>query len=322
MLPELKDHPDPMIRCQYRVKVLGENPKSAEILKLRQEIKQSARVWLLLSDRDEKGEIPFHPYTKWQGAHWVLTVLADTGYPPGDTDLLPLREQVYDWLLSEEQRQYIRQHNRKLSRVRLHGSQEANAIFSTLTLGLADGRVEQLVERLLWAQWEDGGWNCDRRSKADTSSFWETITPLRALALYARLSGDARARAAAERAVEVFLKRRLYRRASDGEVMRSEFLQLRTPTYWHYDILFGLKVMAESGWIADPRCNDALDLLESKRLAGGWFAAEGKHYFVNRTPGKKIHAGSRVEWGATDRRKPNEFITVDALYVLRQSGRI
>lgn len=137
MLPELREHPDPMIRCQYRVKVLREDPKSAEILKLRQEIKQSQRVQLLLSDRDERGEIPFHPYTKWQGAHWVLTVLADTGYPPGDADLLPLREQVYGWLLSEEHQQYICEHNRKLRRVRLHGSQEANAIFSTLTLGLA-----------------------------------------------------------------------------------------------------------------------------------------------------------------------------------------
>jgi hypothetical protein len=197
MLPELRENPDPMIRCQYRVKVLREDPKSAEILKLRQEIKQSQRVQLLLSDRDERGEIPFHPYTKWQGAHWVLTVLADS-----------------------------------------------------------------------------------------------------------------------------FLKRRLYRRGSDGEVMRSEFLQMRTPAYWHYDILFGLKVMAEGGWIADPRCGDALDLLESKRLPGSSFAAEGKHYFVNRTPGEKIHAGSRVDWGSADRRKPNEFITLNALYVLCESGRI
>jgi hypothetical protein len=321
MLPELKDHPDPIIRYKYRVNVLGEIPQSRAIKKLRQEIKQSDRIQLLLSDRDAKGEIPFHPYTKWQGAHWVLTVLADTGYPPGDADLLPLREQVYGWLLSDEHDQYIREHNRKLNRVRLHGSQEANAIFSMLTLGLADARVEQLVERLLWAQWEDGGWNCDRRQKADTSSFWETITPLRALALYARLSGDAIARVAAERAAEVFLKRHLYKRVSDGEVMNSSFLQLRTPVYWYYDILFGLKVMAEGGWISDPRCGDALDVLESKRLPEGWFAAEGKHYFVNHTPGEKMHAGSRVAWGATNRRKPNEFITVDALYVLRTAGR-
>lgn len=321
MLSELKDHPDPIIRYQYRINILGENPQSRAIKKLRQEIKQSDRIQLLLSDRDERGDIPFHPYTKWQGAHWVLTVLADTGYPSGDVSLLPLREQVYGWLLSEEHLRYIHEHNRNLNSVRLHGSQEANAIFSSLTLGLADTRVAQLVERLLGAQWDDGGWNCDRRHKADTSSFWETITPLRALTLYARLSGDTRARAAAERAAEVFLKRRLYKRVRDGEVMNSSFLQLRTPVFWYYDILFGLKVMAEGGWITDPRCEDALDLLESKRLPEGWFAAEGKHYAVNHKLGEKIHAGSRVEWGSANRRKPNEFITVDALYVLREAGR-
>ena len=41
-----------------------------------------------------------------------------------------------------------------------------------------------------------------------------------------------------------------------------------------YDVLFALQVMAELGRIGDPRCADALALLESKRLADGGFPLE------------------------------------------------
>ena len=70
---------------------------------------------------------------------------------------------------------------------------EGNALLSSLALGLAESRTERLVERLLWAQWDDGGWNCDRHARADTSSFYESITPLRALARWVRESGDQKA---------------------------------------------------------------------------------------------------------------------------------
>ena len=82
---------------------------------------------------------------------------------------------------------------------------EGNALFSSLALGLADERTSQLVDRLLWAQWDDGGWNCDRHSQADTSSFYETLTPMRALGLSARLTGDPKVFSAVQRASEVFL---------------------------------------------------------------------------------------------------------------------
>ena len=50
--------------------------------------------------------------------------------------------------------------------------------------------------------------------------------------------------------------------------MRAEFLKPRYPAYFFYDILHALKVMAETGFIHDPRCQEALDLLESKQSAG------------------------------------------------------
>ena len=59
--------------------------------------------------------------------------------------------------------------------------------------------LHELVERLLHWQWPDGGWNCDREPAADTSSFFETLLPMRALWAYASATGDDVARAAAAR---------------------------------------------------------------------------------------------------------------------------
>src|SRR2546430_15778420 len=97
------------------------------------------------------------------------------------------------------------------------------------------------------------------------------------LAVYARGHRHAAALKAARRASEVFLRRRLFKRVSDGRVIRPEFVTLHYPLYWHYDFLGGLKAMARIGRIADPRCADALDLLETRRLADGGWPAEKRH---------------------------------------------
>jgi hypothetical protein len=140
---------------------------------------------------------------------------------------------------------------------------------------------------------------------------------MRALALYAKMSGDEKARVAAERAVEVFLTRQLFKRRSDGRVIDDHFVLLHYPCYWHYDFLFGLKVMAEAGYIGDPRCAAALALLESKRRPDGGFAAEESYA---RTTRPQLSGYSPVSWGGTSKKTMNAFVTADALYVLKMAG--
>lgn len=301
---------EPSVRLRTRVEILGQDPASWETMLLHADVCTSPRVQVLLSERDESGRIPHHPYTKWVGAHWVLVMLAEAGYPPGDDRLIPLRDQVYDWLLSREHTRSVRC---IAGRWRRCASQEGNALWATLVLGLADERSEELAERLLKWQWPDGGWNCDRRPEAVHSSFMETLIPLRALALHARLTASAESWRATVRAAEIFLKRRLFRRQADGSVMREEFVALHYPCYWHYDILFGLKVMAEAGFIGDGRCEEALALLAAKRRPDGGFAAEGKYYRVSQRAGS---GRSLVGWGSTGR-QTNEFVTVQALSVFK-----
>ena len=77
--------------------------------------------------------------------------------------------------------------------------------------------------------------------------------------------------------------------------------------------------MAEAGFIGDPRCNAALTLLESKRLPEGGFPAEESYARTNRP---QLSGYSSVSWGRTGKKTMNTFVTADALYVLKMSGRL
>lgn len=188
-----------------------------------------------------------------------------------------------------------------------------------LILGLADERTDELAHRLIKWQWPDGGWNCDKNPEAINSSFHESLIPLLGLSLYAELTGNKEAKKTARKASEIFLKRNMFKRQKDGKIISNDFITFHYPCYWHYDMLFGLKVMAEAGFIKDKRCKEALDLLESKRLPDGGFPAEKKYF---RVTGIKTTGRSLVDWGVTSKKKMNEFVTVDALYVLREARRL
>ena len=271
-------------------------------------------------------------YGKYTGAHWTLADLADMGHPAADRTLEPLRDQVYEfWLAPERTRERVvdgeaaRYKSRPGvpiidGRARRCASQEGNALYATLALGLADNRTDQLASNLVRWQWPDGGWNCDRKTLAMTSSFHESLLPFRGLAWHAKLTGTAESSRAVDRCCEFFLERHLFRRRRDGAVIHDSFLKLKYPHYWHYDILIGLKVLAEAGRISDPRCEEALDVLQARRLPDGGWRAEGKHYRVVDDP---ANGGTLVDWGPVSRRPlMNPYVTLDALFVLRESGRL
>jgi hypothetical protein len=271
-----------------------------------------------------------HAYKKWQGAHWVLAHLADIGYPEGDGSLRPIVDQLfYLWLSPVFVDDVIRDTEQPAykdkavpimrGRARRCASQQGNALFSALALGFSNRQTDQLAELLMKWQWPDGGWNCDRTPAARHSSFWESLIPLRALSLYAKKRRSNKARESAIRVSELFLKKKLFKRESNGTVMNKEFMKLHYPHYWRYDILFGLKVMAESKFIGDKRCQDALDILEEKRLPDGGWPAEARFY--QNTDETKSNC-DLVNWGGVDKRKYNEWVTVDALYVLREANRV
>lgn len=267
ILKTLLESPEASIRYQARLYLQGADPSSDEMRRLQDEIRTCPRVLTLLSERTSDGTIPHRPYNKWRGTHWVLVMLADLHYPAGDRSLQPMVEQEMEMILNIPVRT-IAGKNRNCASI------TAFALWSLHMLGLADERCDVMAQRLLDWQWPSGGWNCDKRPNVQRSSFMESLTPLRALSRHAQETGDQRCAQVAREAAEVFLKRQLFKRLRDGEIMDPHFVRLHYPCYWHYDILFGLKVMHEAGFLADARCTAALDLLESKRLPDGGFPAE------------------------------------------------
>ncbi len=95
--------------------------------------------------------------------------------------------------------------------------------------------------------------------------------------------------------------------------MDSRFLLLKFPHFYSYDILFGLRVMAEAGFIGDPRCAEALEILRAKRLPGGGWPLELREWRV--TDGVSTR-GTFVDWGPGGRTRANPWVTRDALFVL------
>ncbi len=318
LFAQLAGSPEPSVRYICKRDLLGEDPATSGMRSLQEEIRNSNRVRAMLERRGANGRFPWHAYSKWIGAFWTLLLLAEIGYPAGDQSLAPLRDQVLDWLLSPLHLKKVPLIDGRWRRCAL---QEASIVLSMLKLGIVDERITQVVENLLKWQWPDGGWNCDKKPGASHSSFHETWIPLWAMHSYAETSGDPRAVESALRASEVFLRHRLFKRTSDGDVMETKFTQIAYPPYWHYDVLAGLRLMDAVGRLSDPRCADALDLLESKRLPDGGFTADVKYYKVSQT---KIEGSgvSFVDWGGTSKKTKNEFVTVHALSILKKAGRL
>ncbi|MFI5892658.1 hypothetical protein ACIA5D_21365 [Actinoplanes sp. NPDC051513] len=294
--------PEPAIRWMVRSRVLGEAAEDD-----RAAIPGTDMVRRMVAGAGSQ------PYAKWQGAHWVLAALAEIGHPPGSENLIPLREQALRaWLDDQYFREVPVAYGRRgvpvlNGRYRAHASQQGYALWYLLTLGLADERCDSLAGLLLKWRWPDGGWNCDRDPAASTSSFMETLLPMRGLWLYGTTRDSAPAREAARAAAEVFLARRMAYGVKSGSLIRGEFAKLHFPLYWHYDILGGLKAMGEMGLLGDPRCADALAMLESMRLEDGW-PAHARYY---------RDASENADWGGTSVKRASPWVTVDALTVLR-----
>jgi len=331
LIAHLLQSPEPAIRWKIRANILDEDITSPGMLALQEEVRRSATVQKLISGlANSLCNTGGGVYAKWQGIHWILATLADIGYPVGDEALIPAKKALLDFWLSDQFYQEFEAETKHRAyqktgvpvmqgRYRRCAAQQGNALYMLLKLGLHDKRLNDLVERLLHWQWPDGGWNCDKNPDAHHSSFMETLLPLRGLALYAKTTDNANAANAAAHAADVFLKRNLYKKQRNGEVIDPEFIALHYPLYWHYDILGGLKVLAEAGFINDPRCKDALDLLQSKQLSDDGWPAERSYYKVS----DKITLGADyVNWGGTSKSKMNEWVTADALFVLNKAGRI
>lgn len=309
---------EPAIRLRALTELNGVPADDPRAIEARRAILDGRLVRGLLSGQQPDGGFGGHPYAKWIGAHWRLVSLMDLGVP-ADLEAAsgPMRaaiEPVLAWLLDPGHNSTMPTIN---GLIRRHASMEGNALAVAVHLELAaDPRVEQLAGSIVDWQWPDGGWNCDRKPSAHHSSFNESLPAFRGLAAYARVTRDPAAGHAVDRAAEFFLSHRVLFSERTGAPIHPSVMRIHWPPYWHYDLLAGLRALAESGHVRDPRATEALDALESKRRDDGTWATEAAHFGK---PGAKGSNVEVVDWGPVGR--PSEPATLAALLILRAAGR-
>ena len=253
----------------------------------------------LLSGQHADGGFGVHPYSKWTGAHWRLVSLIELGVPRRNARARAAAKTVLDWIAAPSEPRIIAGLERR------HASMEGNALAVCCRLGMAGNkRVRHLVDVLVRSQWPDGGWNCDVGPDAHRSSFHESLAPIWGLVEYNRETGDGRARIAARRGVELLLEHRLFRSIVTRRPIHPEWLHVHWPHYWHYDYFHGLRAVASLRLLADPRVDDALEMLRSARRADGTWQVSGHRYW---RPSTEV-----VDWGDA-----HEIVTAHARAMLQ-----
>ena len=313
---------DPVLA--YKASLLaGMDPDSAEASTMRGRIPGSPMARALLRVFEQDAKTLHHTYRKWQGPHWTLTCLAMIDYPPADQALRPLVRLVHHWLFSKHflEPPMTAIYPRQEDRVRHCASMDGNAIWYSVRLGLEEDRTREVVDRLIGWQWPDGGWNCDKRQEATHSSFQESLIPARGLWAYGIAHDYAPALEAAHRVADLVLQRRLLWHRREGSLIVPDWAGKPGPDRIHYpiqffDVLFALQVMTDLGHLGDPRCADALALLEAKRLPDGGFPLEAPNTV---TADQVVSRGSYAGWGPSGLRRSNPLVTLAVLDVLHSA---
>jgi hypothetical protein len=221
------------------------------------------------------------------GPFWRLTALTELGVPPDQPEAHRVLDSVLEWLRDLETRR--RYPPIITGQARAHACWHGNALVAAVQLQRLD-EAASLVDRLVAWQWP------------------------RRLELRAppRCADVLRARVAAE----FFLARRLFRHRATGQVIDPKWLQLRHPTYYHYDILQGLWILGRAGYLADPRTEDAIAVVRSTRRSDGRWNANGRWGLsLRKPPGASGPNAEAADWGPS---RPSTFVTLKALTVLAQ----
>lgn len=204
----------------------------------------------------------------WTATAYSLVLLRDLGVDPHDDRVRRAVSLVRDHCRWEHAGQAF-----------FSGEVEPCINGMVVDLGAYFGQdVDGVVARLIGEQLEDGGWNCEVENGSVRSSFHTTIRVLEGLLAHEQATdASAESTAARRRGEEYLLERRLLRRKSTGEVVDPAWLRFSFPTRWHYDVLRALEYFRSTGDRPDPRMDEAIDLVRSRRQPDGTWLLENTH---------------------------------------------
>jgi len=147
--------------------------------------------------------------------------------------------------------------------------------------GIPETELKSVIDYILDNQMPDGGFNCDvNRKNPVHSSMHTTISVLEGILEFIKAGYQYRVdelnndRKDAE---EFLLMHQLYKSDKSGEIIDKKWTMLSYPSRWRYDILRALIYFVDAGVPYDPRMEDALEILVSKRRNDGTWPVQAKH---------------------------------------------
>lgn len=172
-----------------------------------------------------------------------------------------------------------------------------------------ENKLQSVVDFILTQQMSDGGWNCRfNRSGARHSSLHSTLSILEGIESYKTNGYTYRLEellAAASEGIGFLLLHRLFKSDRTGLIINPRFLKFPYPCRWYYDIMRALDHFAAASVAYDPRMQEALDVIVSKKSSDGTWRLSAPY------PGK-VHLTMETAG------KPSRWNTLRALRILKK----
>lgn len=338
----LLDQDNPGVRYWAFRDLLGQSVNNPEVSSCRDQIASYGPVADLLAEQHPAGywgdpEDCYWP--KWTATVWPLILLGEMGLP-GNNPRVRAACEYYLKTVMDQDRSWPPPDYPEGDFTGYRSLWEpcvtGNMARTLVGYGYKDDpRVGEMFDWLVRTQLPDGGWNCESGpwgKEVHHSSFMSTIEPLWAFSALEPSKWPRGGKEAVARGCEFLLMHRLYKSDKDGRVINPEWTRLHFPLFYYYDILHGLRVLADLGYAKDERIKDALELLQSKRLPDGTWPMEGT--FLESIKGNLVKDPTSGEWKRVTGQgtacipnvysslgpmgSPNPWVTLNALRVLKK----
>ncbi|HYA57663.1 MAG TPA: hypothetical protein VEH57_04265 [Thermoplasmata archaeon] len=305
----------PAVRYRALVDLLGRREDDPEVKEARSKIglvgwaadqlrqQKPKGFWESREPRNVSEYVDFLYFPPYHATNWRALVLAELGLDSTDPRIRKIAELMFQYKL-----RFSSPFNFFHEEVCI----SANSARMLTRFGYGDDpRVRKLYDWLIEDQREDGGWNCSQ-GRPGTLDSWEALA---AFATIPRAARSPRMSRAIERGAEFYLDRHLFH---EGK-RYAPWFRFHYPNHYFYDILVGLDVLTQLGFVDDRRLRPALDILRKKRQRDGRWLLDRVHPDLG--PGLKIYSDMKKVRPLVlePAGEPSKWITLRALTVLRRT---
>ena len=275
---------DSDVSVQYQVHrdLIESNDKKLKELQSRIELEGFGERLLL--EKHNEGFLGKGYYSrKWISLHYTLYDLYFLGINPTNKDYVESTKYLIEKLWFNKG--WVRKN-------RMQDLCVAAMILSMATYAkIKDERLNEIVDYIIEKIYPDGGWNCQWYLGDKVSSLDTTLTTLEAFNEYIINGYTYRVteiKKLIPKAQELLLKKELYLRETNKEVIRESYLNCPFPPRWHYDVLRALDYFRNVNYQYDSRMSKALEYVESRHKNGIYqkYSKHGGLLWLNLDPGK------------------------------------